>query len=444
MISLVIPVFNFEEKLPLTIARLSEWCRSRPDVPEIIFVDDGSTDRTPMILRETEEPMRVVTLSSNQGKGAAVRAGVLASKGDHVFFTDIDLPYDLSSIDAALKEFAKGADVVCGSRHLSDSTFVAKRRVERQLSSIVFAWLANTILLQPVADTQCGFKGLTADAARSVFQELKAGGYIFDVEMLYLAQHKGYTTAFVPVTLINELSTSIRLLHDGPSMGLALFALYMRTRTSLSRRDAYFIAILGVAVAILLLPLLQNVGVLSSLAQRGVPLLAIIVALLIFVPAGLVCGAMGLALLPLHKHSAAEFSRYAIVGIFNTALNMAIFNSLIFVSGISEGFWIIVFALITFAIVITQSFFWNMLWTFHHAPPQNRTRQYLRFFTVTSTTALVNLGIIHYLINVVGAPAGIAPAVWANIALLFTIVTAIIGNFLGYKFLVFAKKQNTS
>ena len=127
------------------------------------------------------------------------------------------------------------------------------------------------------------------------------------------------------------------------------------------------------------------------------------------------------------------------MGAFNTALNAAIFNSLLLISGVSQGPLVTFFALITFAVVISQSFFWNVFWTFDRAAPQDRRRQYARFFTITSATALVNLGIIHILINIVGAPAGMPPAIWANVALLFTIVTAIIGNFLGYKFLVFAK-----
>jgi putative flippase GtrA len=153
-------------------------------------------------------------------------------------------------------------------------------------------------------------------------------------------------------------------------------------------------------------------------------------------------GALGLSLLPLHKHSAAEFSRYAVVGAYNTALNAAIFNSLIYLSGISQGPLVTVFALITFAIVITQAFFWNIFWTFHNKPAQDRKKQYLRFFSVTSTTALVNLGIIQIFVNVIGAPTGITPALWANVALLVTIVTAVIGNFFGYKFFVFAATRH--
>ncbi len=439
MISFVIPVYNYDKNLAKSLDQIRAWIRTRHDVLEVIFVDDGSTDGSAKILNALESPLRVLSLNKNVGKGAAVRAGVLEARGDHIFFTDIDLPYDFNAVDLSLKEFEKGADMVSGSRYMADSAFVATRRADRQLSSKIFAHLANTILLEPVADTQCGIKGFTRDAAQSIFTDLKSTGYIFDVEVFYLAQHKGLTVGYVPVTLLNDSTSSIHLLSDGARMATHLGHLYVRTRTSITRRDITFIATLGGAVAILLLPMLQNVGALPFLEARGFPIAIIALILVLIVPIALLAISIGLTLLPLHKHSAAEFSRYAVVGIFNTALNTAIFNSFILITGISQGPLLTLFALITFAIVITQSFFWNVFWTFHHMPPQNRTQQYRNFFLVTSCTALVNLAILHVVVNVIGPPAGISTALWANVALLFTIATAIIGNFLGYKFFVFAK-----
>ena len=215
---------------------------------------------------------------------------------------------------------------------------------------------------------------------------------------------------------------------------------HIRARAGgVSRRDHIFIVGIGSAVAFLLLPLLKNLGVISQLQQIGVPFLLVLLFLIITTPLGLLILSYTLLMLPLHHHSASEFSRYAVVGVFNTALNIFIFNSLILISGISQGPLVTVFAIITFAIVISQAFFWNALWTFHHVPVQNRVRLYSRFLMVTTITACVNITIIHVVVNVIGAPKGFPPALWANVALLFTIVTAIGGNFLGYKFLVFAK-----
>ncbi|MBI5469891.1 GtrA family protein [Candidatus Kaiserbacteria bacterium] len=140
----------------------------------------------------------------------------------------------------------------------------------------------------------------------------------------------------------------------------------------------------------------------------------------------------------LSREALSQFMRYTIVGAFNFLVNAALFNLFLFSSGITEGPSVTLFAIVTFAIVATQSFFLNMYWTFHDAPQQERTRQYMRFIAITGTTALVNVSIIHFLVTIVGAPANISPTLWANIALLCTIVISVLGNFVGYKLFVFS------
>jgi dolichyl-phosphate beta-glucosyltransferase len=439
MLTLVIPVYNYAHKLEDTLSILRAWLKDRSDVKEILFVNDGSTDSTAEMLSKLEKPMRALHLPKNSGKGAAVKAGALAATGDYIFFTDIDMPYELNAIDRALQEFAQGADVVSGSRNLEGSKSNVERSAERKASSVLFSWLANFILLEHVPDTQCGLKGFTRPAAQTIFENIRATGYVFDVEILYIAQHENLRIGFVPVTLINDSNSSVNVVKDGARMAFDLARLYMRTRTRINMKDVLFISGLGLAIAFLLMPTLHNIGILTALSERGVPVLWTLLALPVFMPLFLVAGSLGLSLLPFHKHAAAQFSRYGVIGAFNTALNAAIFNTLIYLSGVSQGPLVTVFALITFAIVITQSFFWNMFWTFRNTPPQNRHKQYARFFAITSVVAMINLSIIHVLVNVVGAPPGIPVKIWANIALLLTIFTAVLGNFFGYKFFVFKK-----
>jgi putative flippase GtrA len=154
-------------------------------------------------------------------------------------------------------------------------------------------------------------------------------------------------------------------------------------------------------------------------------------------PLPLVAAAYTLAMLPFHHASAAQLSRYAVIGCFNVALNASIFNLFILFSGISTGPMVTIFAIITFVIVVTQSFFWSVFWTFKGAPPQNRTQQYLRFFGVSGIVAAVNISIIYVMTSVIGAPHGISGPLWANMALFITIFTALLGNFIGYKYFVF-------
>ena len=436
MISLVIPVYNYTHGIAKTQERLKQWARNRPDVLEIIFVDDGSTDGTADALRSLESPMRSIRLDSNKGKGAAVRAGMLDAKGDHVFFTDVDLPYDLLAIDRALEAFASGADIVLGSRHAEGSSFKVQRSFKRRAASFIFTLLTNLILIKPVSDTQCGFKGFRKGIVPTLFDPLTSFGYVFDVELIYRSQKNNYHIIPIPLELVEESTSSIHLMRDGITMTLGLLRLYIKTRSPLFTRHDAFLAIgIGIIIAFLALPLLINLDVFPEHGR-----VLFLAALFLGVPLSLTIGAYGLTLLPIPPQSASQLSRYATVGFFNASLNAAIFNSLMYFTGITQGFMVTIFALVTFAIVITQAFFWSVFWTFRSVPAQNRVRQYMLFLAVSGTTALVNIGIIHFLVNVIGAPAGISPQLWANLALLFTIVTAVLGNFFGYKFLVFTTR----
>lgn len=130
-----------------------------------------------------------------------------------------------------------------------------------------------------------------------------------------------------------------------------------------------------------------------------------------------------------------QFVRYGLVGILNTILGIGIFNFLMWISGITRGIEITLFSMLTFAIVVTHSFFWNKFHVFKSK--EAARREYILFFTISTTVALINVGIISFLVNVVGAPATVAPQLWANIAILITIPVSVLGNFFGYKLLVF-------
>ena len=133
-----------------------------------------------------------------------------------------------------------------------------------------------------------------------------------------------------------------------------------------------------------------------------------------------------------------KFTRYGLVGVLNVILSFAIFNFLLFVSGVAQGIEVTFFSIITFAIVVTHSFFWNKWLVFKSAGAAHP--EYIRFFAVSSTTSLINVGIISFLVNVAGAPEGVSPTLWANIAVLLTIPVSVLGNFFGYLLLVFRKQ----
>lgn len=231
-LSIVIPVYNFEKRLAESVQTLGKFCanyKNRKDGVEIIFVDDGSTDSTRSLLSKMMNPFRSIHLDRNQGKGAAIKAGIGDAKGDYIFFTDIDIPYDLEAIDRALVEFDKGHGIVSGSRYLSGSSSTQPRRLVRRISSKVFSGLANLVLISHVSDTQCGLKGFRRDVAKDLFQEIRSSGFTFDVEMFYHAQKKQIPTAFIPVLLIDDSDSSVHVFRDSIKMSFDILKLYIRT-----------------------------------------------------------------------------------------------------------------------------------------------------------------------------------------------------------------------
>ncbi len=136
------------------------------------------------------------------------------------------------------------------------------------------------------------------------------------------------------------------------------------------------------------------------------------------------------------KRQTFEFVRYIFVGVFNTVLNIAIFNLLMWSTGINQGPYVVFFSFVAFIIVMTQAFFTNALWVFKKKEHIKHTN-YKKFFAVSGSIALINLLIIHALVNIIGSPASINSQLWANLAVMSTIVVSVFGNFLGYKFIVF-------
>ena len=153
---------------------------------EILVVDDGSGDATAD--RAEAAGARVLRLPENRGKGAAVRAGMLAATGRTIAFTDVDLAYAPEQLRPLLEAVEAGWDVAVGNRWHPDSEAEARPSVLRRASSRLFNLLTATVLLGQYRDTQCGCKAFRADVARTVFGRARLDGFAFDVEVLHLVE----------------------------------------------------------------------------------------------------------------------------------------------------------------------------------------------------------------------------------------------------------------
>jgi dolichyl-phosphate beta-glucosyltransferase len=221
-LSVVIPAFNEAERLPNTLAGFLQYLRSLDYAWEIIVVDDGSTDQTAdlvmAIAAELSEvaaigQIRLVQLPHNQGKGSAVQAGVLASTGEQVLFSDADGSTPLPELFKLQEQLACGYAVAIGTRR--DQALVSKRQpFYRTILGEGFNWLAKLTIGAEIQDTQCGFKLIDGDLCRALFAQMQIPGFGFDVELLYLAHKCGYAIAQVPVVWHNDTRSKVNVFRD--------------------------------------------------------------------------------------------------------------------------------------------------------------------------------------------------------------------------------------
>jgi dolichyl-phosphate beta-glucosyltransferase len=228
-LSIVIPAYNEERRLPETLAAIKAYLAGQPFRSEVLVVDDGSSDATADLVEQT--PGVRLLRRDHRGKGFAVRAGALAATGKFVLLCDADLAVPMEEWTRVEHYLKLGYDVVIGSREGSG----ASREDEpwhRHLMGRIFNWLIQIIALRGIQDTQCGFKALPYPVAQELFQRMRIYGddapvvqgaavTAYDVELLFLARHCGYRIAEVPVrwhygseTKVNPLRDSWRNLRD--------------------------------------------------------------------------------------------------------------------------------------------------------------------------------------------------------------------------------------
>jgi dolichyl-phosphate beta-glucosyltransferase len=217
-LTLVIPAYNEANRLPKTLADAKIFLDASGINYRVLVVDDGSRDATPTITNDFG--LRFSTISQpNGGKGAAVRLGMLAARGRVIAFTDADLPYDLIALKNAYTLISTGRrDVVFGSRTAAGSSSLVGRRFARALASAVFRFMMRILVSRKVTDTQCGLKVFSRNAARQIFSQATINGFAFDAEVVYLAHFLDLSLQTMPVTLVNEYSTTISLSRNAIPM----------------------------------------------------------------------------------------------------------------------------------------------------------------------------------------------------------------------------------
>ena len=201
-LSIVVPAYNEERRLGPTLAGWAQWMDGFDGSAELVVSDDGSSDGTAALVQAAatrDARIRLNRLPANRGKGAAVRSGMLAARGDYRFYVDADMNIAPAHTEPALAMLRAGvADVVTGKRSLA-AYADTERSVARLAAGAAVQATRRGLLLPVIRDTQAGFKGFTAQWAERIFRQASVDGFAFDIEVLYLARRLGARVVEMPV-----------------------------------------------------------------------------------------------------------------------------------------------------------------------------------------------------------------------------------------------------
>jgi dolichyl-phosphate beta-glucosyltransferase len=220
-LTVIIPAFNEEHRLPRTLASLARFLDSSRLDYRVLVADDGSTDQTPKLTRGLGWRFSTVSLPENRGKGCAVRNAMLSATGQVVAFTDADLPFELKSLTEGYQWITdRRCEVAFGTRHAAQSENHVSRRLGRTVATHAFQFLVRRVVSRDVSDSQCGLKIFSRRAAVEIFTRTEVDGFAFDTEVVMLAARLGLTHACLPVTLVNDQASTVSLWRHSLPMAL--------------------------------------------------------------------------------------------------------------------------------------------------------------------------------------------------------------------------------
>jgi glycosyltransferase involved in cell wall biosynthesis len=221
LLSIIIPAYNEERRLPLSLASIDKFLQRQPYDAEVIVVENGSRDRTAEIVREfaaAGHPYIRLMEVETRGKGLAVKQGMLAARGEYRFMCDADLSMRIEELEKFIPLMRdEGYDIVIASREAEGAQRVNEPEY-RHLMGRVNNWLIKIMATNAFEDTQCGFKMFRREVAEDLFSVQRTNGIGFDVELLFIAQKRGYRIYELPITWYFDPESKMRLIDDSLAM----------------------------------------------------------------------------------------------------------------------------------------------------------------------------------------------------------------------------------
>lgn len=233
-LSIVIPAYNEEHRLPRTLEQIFAFLDKQSYTAEILIVENGSNDQTLELAGKfaAQHQNLHVFEEKIRGKGNAVRRGMLEARGEYRFFCDADLSMPIAEINKFIPPVLNNSDIAIASREVPGAVRYDEPYY-RHLTGRVFNNLIRLLVLPDLQDTQCGFKCFRAEVAEEIFPYQKLTGWSFDVEILYIAQRKGYQIREIPIDWYFKADTKISVFQDSWQMFLDLLTIRRNARRGL-------------------------------------------------------------------------------------------------------------------------------------------------------------------------------------------------------------------
>ena len=230
-LSLIIPAYNEEQRLPSTLTKIQAFLKDQPYDSEVLVVENGSSDRTAAVAEEYSPGVRLLR-ETERGKGRAVRRGMMEAGGNFRFICDADLSMPIEEVNHFLPPALDEYDIAIASREAAGAVRHNEPAYRHWIGRI-FNLLVRTMAVPGFQDTQCGFKCFTADAAESLFPLQRIEGWTFDVESLYIALRLGYRVKEVPINWYYFPGSRVRMVRDSWHMLSDLFRIRSNWRRGL-------------------------------------------------------------------------------------------------------------------------------------------------------------------------------------------------------------------
>lgn len=225
-LSIILPVHNEENRLPITLEQVSTFMGAQPYTSEAVIVENGSSDRSYAIAEQFSKshPNFTAIHEDQRGKGLAVRTGMLRARGQYRIFCDVDFSMPVEEIIRFLPPQQINADIVIGSRE-APGAIRYHEPAYRHFIGRIFNAMVRLAALPGLQDTQCGFKMFTGRCAEDVFQRQTLTGMSFDVEVLFIARRFGYSIKEIPIPWYFNPDSRVRLIDDSLRMGADLLVI---------------------------------------------------------------------------------------------------------------------------------------------------------------------------------------------------------------------------